>query len=420
MMEHLARSRQELEAYNLSLLRRNRELSTLYAISRAVAGPLRLTEVLERGLDQTMNLVHAAGGWICKLGEDSSCRVSVDTWQGPSQPDVGLDNCRQCPTCLEVRKTRQLLVVGSFPPNCPLRAAGDGNGIPPACHVAVPLLVREQVVGLLGLVCEEQDCFEAEDLDLLEAVGRQLGIAVENARLWEEVRRKEAMRGELLRKIITAQEEERQRIAWELHDETGQTLTSLLVNLRVMERANSVKEVRTLIPDMREVLVQTLDEVHHLALELRPSVLDDLGLVPALTRYAQDCPARFGLEVDFVTAGLSNQRLPLQIETTLYRVAQEALTNVARHSGARHVSVLLERRGGSVVLVVEDDGRGFDVTQMMTSAQKRKPLGLYGMEERASLVGGRLTIESEADVGTTVSVEIPLEVAWLGKEIRTP
>jgi signal transduction histidine kinase len=108
--------------------------------------------------------------------------------------------------------------------------------------------------------------------------------------------------------------------------------------------------------------------------------------------------------------------LPLEVETALYRIVQEALTNVARHASASHVSVLLQKRGGVIVLMVEDDGAGFDVAQVMASLQERERLGLYGMEERASLVGGQLTVESAPDTGTTITVQIPLEEAWLRME----
>jgi signal transduction histidine kinase len=180
-----------------------------------------------------------------------------------------------------------------------------------------------------------------------------------------------------------------------------------------MEKSGSLNEVHTLAADLRKTVAQTLDEVHDLALELRPSVLDDLGLVPALARYTQSCPTRFGFRADFVTVGMDGQRLPREVETVLYRIAQEALTNVARHTDANQVSVLLQRRRDAVVLVVEDDGEGFDVAQVMASTEKRERLGLYGMEERASLVDGHLTVESSPDAGTTITVEILLEGVWL-------
>jgi len=414
MIEHLAESRQEMEAYNRRLLRRNQELSVLNAVSRAVAGSLGLTDALERALQQTIGMVGAVGGWVCLLGQDDFCQVCVSAGE-PSQTDVRLAYCQKCPICQEAAQTRQPLIANPLPPECLLRTAGRSDGHVIAGHVAVPLLVKEHVVGLLNLAYEEPDCLslEAANLDLLAAIGRQLGVAIENARLWEQVQHKEALRGRLLRKIITAQEEERRCIARELHDEAGQALTSLLIGLRAMEKSASLKEVHTLAADLRKTVAQTLDEVHNLALELRPSVLDDLGLVPALARYIQSCPTRFGFQADFVTVGIDGQRLPREVETVLYRIVQEALTNAARHTSANQVSVLLQRRRDAVVLVIEDDGEGFDVAQVMASPQRRERLGLYGMEERASLVDGHLTVESSPGTGTTITVEIPLEGVWL-------
>jgi signal transduction histidine kinase len=413
MIEHLAQSRQEMEAYNRRLLRRNQELSVLNAISRAVAGSLGLAESLECALEQTIGMVSAVGGWVCLLGEDGFCQVCVSAGD-PSQANSRLAYCQRCPVCQEAAQTRQPVIVNPLPSECFLCTAGASDGCVIAGHVAVPLLVKEHVVGLLNLVYEEPDCLSLEtaNLDLLAAIGRQLGVAIENARLWEQVRHKEALRGQLLRKIITAQEEERRRIARELHDEAGQALTSLLIGLRAMEKSASLKEVHTLAADLRKTVAQTLDQVHDLALELRPSVLDDLGLVPALARYIESCPGRFGFQADFVTVGMNGRRLPREAETVLYRIVQEALTNVARHTSANQVSVLLQRRRDAVVLVIEDDGEGFDVAQVMASAERRERLGLYGMEERASLVDGHLTVESSPETGTTITVEIPLGGVW--------
>jgi signal transduction histidine kinase len=410
MVERLAHFRREMESAHDRLLRRNRELSALNAISRAIAGPLALTDVLERALQQAMGLVRAGGGWICLLTEDAACRVGVSARE-PFRAEIGTSYCQKCAFCQEAARTHQPVVVAPLPPECPLHATRGIGG-----HAIVPLLVKDQAVGLLNLICGEEDGFEIEDLSLLVELGRQLGVAIENARLWEELQDKEAMRGQLLRKIITAQEEERRRISRELHDEAGQALTSLLIGLKTMEKAEGMDQVRALISDLREVLNQTLDKVHDLAVELRPSVLDDLGLVPALARYVSGCSLRFGFEAEFETAGLDGRRLPPEVEITLYRIAQETLTNVARHANARHASVLLQRRKGAVVLVVEDDGEGFDVDPAIASAQEQERLGLYGVEERALLVGGLLTIESRPGAGATVSVEIPLEGVWSAQE----
>jgi len=407
MVERLAHARQEMAAVNESLLRRNRELSTLYGVSQALVGRMELEAALQDVLWQTVTAVRAIGGWVCLVTADNSdCRTCAAFWQDGA-PRFPKDRCPHCATCEWVRvQPRPAVLVPAYSecPTCPLlREDGTGG---PMYHIAVPLQVKGETVGLLSVVCQEE--VGQEDLGLLEAVGRQVGVGIENAHLWEELRRKEAVRRELLHKAITAQEEERRRIARELHDEAGQALAVLLVSLRLIENAPSLEEARAQVAHMREVVNQTLDEIRALAWELRPSVLDDLGLVPALARYIQGCRSRFGMEIDLEVVGLDQVRLPWEVETALYRIAQEALTNAARHAGARHLSVILEHQGNRTLLIVEDDGAGFDVTQVRASAQERSRLGLYGMEERASLVGGRLTVEAAPGSGTTIVVEVPL------------
>ncbi|MBC7228463.1 MAG: HAMP domain-containing protein [Thermoflexales bacterium] len=403
MVEHLERSRREMEAFNRDLIRRNRELSTLYRVSRVLAGPTELERALEEVLGETVAALGAEGGWVCLTGREETCRVQASFWAGTPRA-LALSECPRCAACLAARARGQPAVLSAPSAECPACPLCNGDGATEVCHAVIPLLVKGESVGVLSVVGREG--IGPEDLGLLEAVGRQVGVGIENARLWEEVRQKEAVRRDLLHQLMTAQEEERRRIARELHDEAGQALTSLLVSLRLLENAASLEEVRALVAGMREVVSQTLDEVHNLAVELRPSVLDDLGLVPALARTVQGSQARFGVRADLEVVGLESVRLPEAVETAVYRIAQEALTNAARHAGAQHVSIVLERRGNTLVLIVEDDGRGFDVEEAM-AARERGRLGLHGMAERASLVGGRLTVESAPGSGTTVVLEVP-------------
>lgn len=407
MVERLARARQEMATVNERLLRRNRELSTLYQVSRTLAGPLELETAFQTVLRQTVTAVGARGGWVCLIAAgNSDCRTCATFWQdGVLQFPV--DRCPHCVACERMRADPHPAIfvpASSECPSCPLLREEETAS--PVYHIAIPLRVKDETVGIFSAVCQNELC--QEDLGLLEAVGRQVSVGIENARLWEELQQKEAVRRELLHKAITAQEEERRRIARELHDEASQALAALLVGLRLIENAPSLEEVRAQVARMREVVNQTLDEIRALAWELRPSVLDDLGLVPALVRYIQSSRSRFGMEIDLEVVGLDQVRLSWEIETALYRIAQEALTNAARHAGARHVSVILEQRGNRALLIVEDDGEGFDVARVRVSARERGYLGLYGMKERASLVGGRLMVESAPGSGTTVVVEVPL------------
>lgn len=212
---------------------------------------------------------------------------------------------------------------------------------------------------------------------------------------------------QLSQAAISAQEEERKRIARELHDETAQSLTSLLVRLRIVERASSLEGMRASIAEIRELAARTLDEVRNLAVELRPSALDDLGLVPALRWYTKQYAERRGVAVSFDATVLTD-RLPSQVELVFYRVIQEALTNVAKHAEARNVTVRLERTGDFVLASVEDDGRGFDVDSVLRS--RERGLGLFGMQERLTLVGGDFRIESEPGRGTRIVAKVPLGV----------
>lgn len=219
---------------------------------------------------------------------------------------------------------------------------------------------------------------------------------------------RDQLRARYVSGVIAAQEDERRRIARELHDSASQSLTSLLVGLRALAETSDAPALRLHSEELRGVAAQTLDELHSLAWQLRPSVLDDLGLAAALERYAADCRARYGLQIDLATHGLDEQRLPPEVETALYRAVQEALTNAARHAQARTVSVLLERREGSVRAIIEDDGRGFVPAGADHDGQR---LGLYGIRERAELLGGTLTIESEPGRGASLYIEVPLAAA---------
>lgn len=213
----------------------------------------------------------------------------------------------------------------------------------------------------------------------------------------------DSARGGLLEKLIEAQEEERKRIARELHDGVGQALLSMVVGLKLIGRLEDLDAAQAKADDVREVAAETLEQVRLLSRELRPSVLDDLGLAVALERYGAEFPGRYpGIAVD-VHCDVTD-RLPSVIETALYRIVQEAMTNAARHSGGTTISVLLLRRDNRVQAIIEDNGSGFDVPAVR---RERTSVGIHGMAERAELIGGTLELES-GEEGTTVYVEVPL------------
>ncbi len=224
------------------------------------------------------------------------------------------------------------------------------------------------------------------------------------ARADAERAEREQLRAQYVSGVITAQEDERKRIARELHDSTSQSLTSLRVGLRALIDHCAQPDIRRQAEELRTIAGNTLDDVHSLALQLRPSVLDDLGLPAALERHIADYRRRHQLTIDLAISGL-DQRLPPEMETALYRIVQEALTNIVRHAEARTASVLLERRDHTVRAIIEDDGRGFDP---VVAAHLEGHLGLYSIRERAELLGGTLTIESEPGHGASLFIIIPL------------
>jgi two-component system sensor histidine kinase UhpB len=206
--------------------------------------------------------------------------------------------------------------------------------------------------------------------------------------------------------IINAQEQERKRIARELHDETSQVLTSLLISLAVLEESLTTPEARERIADTRRLAHQTLRAIRSLSIDLRPSALDDLGLLPALRWYVKEYQKKCSIEVDFVSSGFK-ERLPAEMETALYRIVQEALTNTARHAQAKRVSIMLKEGEKEIEGIISDDGIGFDIEALRKSPDNERGLGLAGMTERAVLLDGSLDIESCPGHGTTITVHIP-------------
>lgn len=222
--------------------------------------------------------------------------------------------------------------------------------------------------------------------------------------------RKEAdkLHNDLSRRLVMAQEEERQRISRELHDQIGQYLTALMLGLESLKKNYPMPETLDNLTQLQQFTNKIGQEVHHLALELRPTALDDLGLNIALVNYIQDWSQRYNIELDFHNPESDDIRLLSHIETALYRIIQEALLNVARHAKAEHVSIILEYRKDHVLLIIEDNGCGFDVESILNSTKIGSKLGLLGMQERVALVGGTLNIESSPERGTTVYVRVPI------------
>ena len=257
----------------------------------------------------------------------------------------------------------------------------------------VPLVVEGRALGVVAAHDREgaDPRFDEDDLRLAESLAKRAAIAVDLA---QRVSR------DAVRRVVEAQELERARPARELHDETGQALASILLGLRSLEQSLDSESSLARVASVRELVVSTLHDVRRLAVELRPAALDDFGLAAAIEHLVETHREGDATAVE-LEVQMGDGRLPADVETTLYRIAQEALTNITKHADATQISVLLTRSERAAVLVVEDDGKGFD------SRDGTDGLGLTGMRERVALVGGRLRVET-GSVGTTIAVEIPL------------
>jgi signal transduction histidine kinase len=255
----------------------------------------------------------------------------------------------------------------------------------------VPLVARGETIGLLAAhdKLSADARFSDSDLRLAETFASRAAVAVD---LSQRIAR------DAFRRVVQAQELERRRLARELHDETGQALTSILLGLKALEG----KAPDEAVTSLRELVVATLQDVRRLAIELRPKVLDDFGLVPALERLTESFAEQTEISVHF-EAAVGDERLPAEVETALYRIVQESLTNVVKHAYANSVSIVVTRKPGSVALVIEDDGRGFDLGEAGDEGY-----GIVGMRERVALLDGTLRVESSEDAGTTLVAEVPL------------
>jgi two-component system CheB/CheR fusion protein len=224
-----------------------------------------------------------------------------------------------------------------------------------------------------------------------------------------ERKRAEAVRQQLLRRLVTSQEEERRRVSRDLHDQMGQHLTALRLNLEPLKDRSLLQNgLREQVERLEQIAMQLDADADFLAWQLRPPVLDDVGLAAALERRVKEWARYFNIHAEFHTSGFRQTRLAPEIETHLYRIAQESLNNVAKHAGASRVDVLLEYRKNYAVLIVEDNGQGFDPNQTAITGDEGKEFGLIGMRERAALFGGTVEVESAPDQGTTIFVRIPI------------
>jgi len=270
--------------------------------------------------------------------------------------------------------------------------------------MAIPLLASEQIIGICILEHVQKNFFSPDSINWVTAITNQAAVAIQNAWLFEQVRDGREQLQALSRQLVEVQESERQYIARELHDEAGQTLASLMVGLRLLEtQSGDPQAVIEHSKELKKIADGVLENLHRLSVSLRPTALDHLGLIPALRQHTEMIRSQHNLNVQFEFVG-DLERLPAEMETAIYRIVQEALTNIVRHAKATRADVLLEKKKDALVVIIEDNGIGFDPKKLAINQ-----LGLVGMQERATMLGGSITMESSSEQGSTIKLEVPWE-----------
>jgi signal transduction histidine kinase len=273
-------------------------------------------------------------------------------------------------------------------------------------YAIFPLLFSNKLIGSLCLISKKKEFFTTDNQLLIQSYANLAAVAIQNALLFDELKRSNKQLHRLSQRLMKAQEEERLHLSRELHDESGQLLTALTVQLGLLDRTLDQPEaMREKIEELKTTANEIQDNLHQLAVNLRPASLDHIGLVTTLRQFITEFNRQYHFEVDFEAVGMEGRRLPGDVETTVFRIVQESLTNVILHSQANHVEVLLNLLNRNVMLIVEDDGIGFIPTTIGTEDH----LGLFGMRERIEMLGGRFLIESTPGKGTTIKAEIPCD-----------
>lgn len=391
---------------------RYRDLLALSRVSAAVSGLRDLDAILEVALDNVLSIMNGTMGGILLLDEETRT-LSYRVYRGLSAQYVQ-----------EMRLSLGEGIAGRVAQSGKAVLTEDISVDPRAAHpdwvrteglrafVSVPLRAREAVLGVLNVASHQPHHFTGDDMHLLHSIGDQLGVAIEQARLHERLRKSRERYRELARQTLVAQEEERKRIARELHDETSQAVSGLAFSLQALvdraEMSGTIDgEFKARLKKAHTLTTQIGIEIGRLIKELRPTLLDTLGLVPAIRQYAETNLTPLGVKVSVKTKGYC-ESLPSEVEVGLFRVAQGAIGNVAKHSQASNAIIDLECQAGELTLRVTDDGKGFDVSKLTEIEQSGRGRGLFSMKERVRLLGGACSVKSKPGEGTIVRATVPI------------
>lgn len=398
--------------------RQHHELLALSRVSAALSGLWDLDAILRVALDNVLNMMNGAIGGILLVDEQTQT-LSYRVQQGLSTRFVeGVRlSLGEGITGRVARSGKSILLEDiSADPRVAYPDLVSTEGL--KAFMSVPLKAKDKVLGVLTVASHLPHRFTRNDMHLLNSIGDQLGIAIEQAELYERLRRARERYRRLARQTLVAQEEERKRIALELHDETSQALSGLTLQLQALvdtaEMSGSqYTEFITKLKKVQSLAVQVHSEISRLIADLRPALLDTLGLVPAIHQYAEANLRPLGINVSIETKGV-DRRLPPEVEAGLFRWTQGAIGNIAQHSKAKNATIVLEYQDDEFLLCISDDGQGFDVSKITDIEESGRGRGVFSMKERIGLFGGTCLIESQPGQGTTVQGRVP--ISWGGED----
>jgi signal transduction histidine kinase len=378
---------------------------TIQAAVKSLTQTLDMEHVIQTLLDHIHLIIQADSAGVTLFDDEGRVATRVvrgyGAWAGQAElHSFPIDDITDSAVQRVISSRKSLLLPNL---NFDRVSPGDTEGGHIHYWLVIPLMASEKMIGLVEVGHASRAPFHPDHVRWAEALVSQAGVAIQNAWLFEQVRASSGRLQALARKLVEVQENERNHISRELHDEAGQALSSLKLSLGRLERDPDCPEhMRRRLSELKKLTDSVLEELHRLAMDLRPASLDHLGLIAALSQLANQ-QAADQLSVRFEASGFEGGRLSPALETTLYRIVQEALTNATRYSGASDVGILLERSDRGLRIFIEDNGIGFDPNVIQTEGH----LGLVGMQERAEMVGGTLTIESAPGSGTSIILEVP-------------
>lgn len=388
------------------------DLSALSRVAAALSELRNLDAVLDVALDTVLSVMEGTIGGILLIDEQSNT-LSYRVYRGLSEKyaeEMHLKIGEGIAGTVAKSGKAVLLEDVSVDPDAARRDLISTEGL--KAFISVPLRAKDSILGVLNVASHLSHHFTKDDMHLLHAIGDQVGVAIEQAELYEKLKTGRERYQRLAQHILVSREEERRRLARELHDGTSQTLTGLSLSLQALMEMSKEYELvddtfREHMLKIQSLVSQVHSEVRRIIHELRPGLLDTLGLFPAIRRYAEEIlqPLSIAVRVDYTG---DVHPLPPETEVGLYRIAQSSIGNIAEHSEARDVAITLDYKIDQLTMRIKDDGKGFDVNKLTGVDEKGRGSGLFSMKERVKLMGGECSIESYPGRGTTVRVVIPV------------